>query len=194
MGDEVKKYNEFFKKNYVLFKKHCIKYNIEEDVLHETYIRVLRHVKKYGFNTRGYNDKGFYYFVLRSVNSEMLNSKNTSYLNRTVYIVDNLCEDELNSIFEDDSDDDVNRIKSQYITRKLFFYLKNKIKISELELAVFKIYYLSKSKMTYKKINEIYGINNNKINTTIRKIKKELRTNFVTWLEDEYRRDYKDIE
>ena len=185
--NDVEKFDKFFEENYDRLMNVCQGYGIEEDLLHDTYIKLQNFVKK-----NGYKNNGYYTYIVRSLINNHINALNSSNNRYIIYIDKEL--DFLNEVDEDE--EDKNKYRRQYITYHLFNYLQNEIKCTEFELHLFKLYYLSSQRMTYKKIKEQYGIDKSKTSLIIKKIKKLLKNDFIVYLnertlEDDKRRDDK---
>lgn len=178
-GTTTQQFNQFFESNYNHFYRYCTNYSIPEDTLHDTYFNILDRV-----NTIGFEDKGMITYVLRSLKNKHLNDKNTLYNRKTVNITDGSVNDIgdvlLTKEKEQQKEQEYEEIARE-TTRDLFWYLNNELKCSELELTLFKVYYLSKEKQTYETLSKNLEINKNKITNILREIKKKLKKDFFEW-------------
>lgn len=192
MNENLKKYDQFIDENYNRLLTYCYNYNIQEDHLHNTYLRIRKRIEQQGFTGDSY-----YTYTIRGLVNQNLNEKKSLNYKKIVYIEDicslngDLNVDKLELILQNYYQYEIsNEEKQQIITeivRKLFHYITFEMKCTEIEIMVFKIYYLSKHKMTYEKITKLTGINKNKITAILRKIKKELNDNFINYLKNDKR-------
>jgi RNA polymerase sigma factor (sigma-70 family) len=185
---DVKQFECFFTTNYDKFSDYCTNYSISADVLHDVYLKIHKRVSMSGFT-----DTGRITYVINSLVNTNLNEKKSLKNKNVVYIVDdnsdkieinlNKIENILQEIDDHEKIKVEEELQAQYIVSKLFKFLQYEIRCSEMELMIFKIYYLSKSKMSYDKISRMTGVNKNRITTIMRKIKEQLKLEFKNYLQ-----------
>lgn len=178
--DEVKKFNKFFNDKYEHLLNYCDRYDYPQDLLHHAYEKTLNKIKKSGWE--GSNN---YYttYIINTIVNTYINEKKHSYNKKTDFIIDN--EDYYCDVVDSIDVSEEMYIQNQYIVSKLFKYIQYKLQATEEEVMIFKLYYLSNEKMTYKKINKLTGINKNRITRILKKIKTELNNNFINYLREE---------
>lgn len=181
MNKDIEQFNEYFNNNYDHFKDYCERYDYPIDLLHHAYEMMVKKIEKTGFENNHYAT-----YIIRTICNTHINNKKHSYNKKTDFIPD---KKHFEVVDDNDDIEEVKYMKNQYIVSKLFKYIQNHLQCTEEEIMVWKLYYLSSEKMTYKKVNEITGINKNRITKILRKIKKELNNNFKQYLEDDKGRD-----
>jgi hypothetical protein len=179
-GETLQKFNEFFTSNYNKLLTYCYDYRISEDYLHQAYLNTYDKIQKTGWTGNSYTT-----YIIRSVVNLDINDKK-SLKNRNVVNIDTenqlTIEDKLEEIKTEDEINELIRQRNEYIVRELFQFLQYHVKCSEIEMMIFKIYYLSKTKMSYVKIKQLTGVNKNRVTLILRKIKKQINTDFITYI------------
>lgn len=186
---DVDEFDKFFEKNYSKLKHLCESKGIELDILNDSYLKLREFV-----NQNGFNEENYLWYCYRTIVNQNTNYKKSLFYNHLVYI-------ERESPFweniAEDMSEDANEERRQFIAYHLFKYLSTEIKCSNFEIYLFKIYYLSKGKMTYSRIRNNYGVSKSTTSRILRKIKKELKEGFPKYLEEkehEHRRNAKGYE
>lgn len=184
---DTKQFDVFFETNYDKFRTYCKNYSISEDVFHDSFIKIRERV-----SVSGFKDTGMITYCINSFVNTNLNTKKLSSNKNTVNIVDNHGEEiginynVVENILQDielENDNILSREQqAQHIVSYLFKFLQHEIKCDDFEMMVFKMYYLSRTKMSYEKISKILGMNKNRITLTIRKIKKQINDEFINYL------------
>ena len=180
----VERFNKFFISKYDHLVNYCKKYKYDLDYLHIAYEKTLDIIKRNGWKG---NNTYYTTYIINTIVNTFLNDQKHSYKKRTSFMIDERNNrSRLDVLFPelfDDTDNDEDYYKGlQYITMRLFNYIQYELKCNEFEISIFKLYYLSKEKMTYKKIQDITGCNKNKITSILRKIKLDLNNNFYNYL------------
>lgn len=181
---DVERFNTFFVSKYEHLKNYCNKYRYDLDYLHIAYEKTLDIIQRNGWKG---NNSYYTTYLINTIVNTFLNDQKHSYKKRTSFMVDERNNrNRLDVLFPDlidNSDNDEDYYKGlQYITMRLFNYIQYELECDEFEISIFKLYYLSKEKMTYKKIQDITGCNKNKITSILRKIKLNLNNNFNKYL------------
>jgi DNA-directed RNA polymerase specialized sigma24 family protein len=179
-GETLQKFNEFFTSNYNKLLTYCYDYRISADYLHQAYLNTYDKIQKTGWTGNSYTT-----YIIRSVVNLDINDKK-SLKNRNVVNIDTenplAIENKLEEIKTEDEINELIRQRNEYIVRELFQFLQYHVKCTEIEMMIFKIYYLSKTKMSYVKIKQLTGVNKNRVTIILRKIKKQINENFINYL------------
>lgn len=179
--DDVKRFNAWFGDNYKLLSKHCKRYRIEEDYLHECYYNIQQRIVK-----SGYTGSQYITFVKRSLKNYEINEKkknNNKYfieIDNTDYT--NTIEDKLQDKDCEEKDTLKYREDLLYFSKMLFKYIETVKKYDEEWQFVFRCYFLMPKRFTYAKLTIMTGINKNKCTKIIQTMKSDIKDNFINWL------------
>lgn len=185
--DDVKRFNAWFTDNYELLNKHCIRYSIETDTLHECYYNIQQRIVN-----SGYTGNQYITFVKRSLRNYEINEKKKN--NKKYFIeIENqdYCNTIENTLKERDCDEkDTLKYREDllYFSKMLFKYIETVKKYDEEWQFVFRCYYLTPKRFTYAKLTKMTGINKNKCTKIIQTMKADIRDNFIEWLKNDTRR------
>jgi len=186
-------FNEVFAENYqelVIFARN------DEDLVHDTYEKILKrftakpntddkrfsdNVQFTGNTTTEIRKKLFYYTKTAIFNTFRTNERLKKF---TVQPDDFISEVErvltTNDILEQDNLDYEHQL--EFITEKLFEYIK--LKYKETDAYVFRVYFIydKDNKITYKQLSVITGFSISKCCGIIQTIKADLRLNLINYI------------
>ena len=173
---------EFYEKNIDVLNAYCNKYKINEDHVSNTYLKLKRTL-----TASGLTEQDYYRFIRRSIYNSHLDEKQMLYTRKTFNYVDdkhktNQIETALRERDEWDIEGKQFAWELEYLTRMLFKYIDTQ-NYSEMEVFIFKSYAISQ--FSYKEINEKFGITIDTAKNIMRKFRKDLRANFLKYVDDE---------
>lgn len=179
----IDKYNKWFNKNYCNLRKYCKKYNIDDDLLNDVYINVHDRILRSGFTESYYTT-----YVKRSIRNLQINN---GVKKSKKHFVEHDNKDYINTVDNklqeiEDIEIDTLQYREDVITlsKKIFQYIMTEKKYCDEWQFVFRCYYLMQGRMTYSKLTKMTGINKNQCTKIIQTMKKDIRTNFLEWLND----------
>jgi hypothetical protein len=180
--------NEFFNKYYTDLTIYCDDKNLSHDYLNEVYLKMY---KKFYGEQHKLPAKEFYSYVVKSLWNLVLDEKKSiKYKNTLHYNTDDVSiiaqvEEHLILQSRYNEDDNLYNEEIEFLTRMLFKYIKEK-GYDDKDVYIIKSYFLE-NKMTYHKLEIKIGINISKIKRVIRGFKNDVKTNFITWLNNKYK-------
>jgi len=181
--DKVKEFDKYFNANYIKIKrsaKTLMKHSEDyEDVLHNVFLTIRDRISRKGFEGTKY---GGYIYI--SLMNEFKLSKNKEKKNITLDIDDEVIMNIAEWCMEDYENSYQSHLnyveENEYITKVLFEFIgKN---FNEKECFIFRTYYLSKDKMTYKRLADITKYEYSTLQQMIKEIKKKIRLEFIFYL------------
>jgi len=181
--DKVNEFDKYFNVNYIKIKrsaKTLMKHSEDyEDVLHNVFLTIRDRISRKGFEGNKY---GGYIYI--SLMNEFKLAKNKEKKNITLDIDDEVIMNIAEwCILEDENSyqSHLNYVEeNEYITKVLFEFIgKN---FNEKECFIFRTYYLSKDKMTYKRLADITKYEYSTLQQMIKEIKKKIRLEFIFYL------------
>ena len=181
--DKVKEFDKYFNVNYIKIKrsaKTLMKHSEDyEDVLHNVFLTIRDRISRKGFEGNKY---GGYIYI--SLMNEFKLSKNKEKKNITLDIDDEVIMNIAEWCMEDYENSYQSHLnyveENEYITKVLFEFIgKN---FNEKECFIFRTYYLSKDKMTYKRLADITKYEYSTLQQMIKEIKKKIRLEFIFYL------------
>lgn len=181
---QVHEFDKWISVNYNQLQAYCGKYRISEDTLNDVYLNVRGLIARSGLTQTFYQT-----YVKRAISNYEINRKKKEngkhYIDFTNEDYQNCIEDKL--IENDDSEKETQQYREDvmYFSKMLFIYLQPRY--DEEFQFVFRSYYLMQGRMTYKKLTAMTGLNKNKCTTIIQTMKKDIRTNFIKWLQNDER-------
>lgn len=187
--NEINIFNNWFSDNYGILQKYCNRYKIDQDLLNDVYINVRDRIAR-----SGYTQTYFKTYVVRSLRNLQINEKKK--LNGRYEIefenedYTNTIENKLQEKDYEERDTQQYREDVMYLSKKLFEYLMQEGRYSEEYNFVFRSYYLMPGRMTYSKLHQMTGIDKVKCCRIIKTIKRDIRLNFLQWLNNGQRRNY----
>lgn len=186
--NEINIFNNWFSDNYGILQKYCNRYKIDQDLLNDVYINVRDRIAR-----SGYTQTYFKTYVVRSLRNLQINEKKK--LNGRYEIefenedYTNTIENKLQEKDYEERDTQQYREDVMYLSKKLFEYLMQEGRYSEEYNFVFRSYYLMPGRMTYSKLHQMTGIDKVKCCRIIKTIKRDIRLNFLQWLNNGQRRN-----
>ena len=184
---DVKRFDNWFGNNYYTLQKYCERYNIEEDILNDVYINVHDRIER-----SGYTESYFMTYVKRSIRNLRINEgkKNNGkhWIDYDNEDYATTVETKLREEEETDADTQQYREDVMYFSKMMFKYIENRQYNDEWQF-VFRCYYLMEGRMTYNKLNKMTGLDKSKCTRIIQTIKKDIRQNFLQWLNNGERRN-----
>jgi DNA-directed RNA polymerase specialized sigma24 family protein len=180
--DQIRIYNKWFTGHHKELQQYCRKYRIPEDYIGDAYIKVHDRITRSGF-TETY----FKTYLLKTICNLRLNDqkKNNKKYFVDVAEVSREVEREYERLDYTDKDDKRYQEDVLYFSRMIFVYIMNIKQYPAEWQTVFRSYYLMPGRVTYKKLHTMTGYNKNHCTKIITTIKKDIRTNFLTWLKDQ---------
>jgi len=182
----VTEFDNWINCNYQDLIKYCKKYRINEDILPQVYLNIRDRIERLG-----YSGDTFMTYIKHSITFYRINEAKK---NNNKHFIDFQDEDYTisidNKLLNEDYDEKKTREYREnvmYLSKMLFIYLNKKEYPDDWQF-VFRCYYLMEEKMTYSKLRDMTGINKNKCTTIIQTMKKDIKENFQTFLNDESRR------
>lgn len=181
---QVHEFDKWISVNYNQLQCYCDKYHIPNDTLNDVYLNVRGLIQRSGLTQTFYQT-----YMKRSISNYEINQKKkgngkhfVDYTNEdfTKFIEDRLAEND-----DSDRQTQIYREEIMELSKQLFIYLQPRY--SEEWQFVFRCYYLSVGRFTYKKLTEMTGINKNKCTTIIQTMKKDIRSNFINWVNNDKR-------
>ena len=174
--------DEFYDQHINRIKDYCNKYKINEDHISNTYFRLRKTLI-----SSGLTEQDYFNIIRRSVWNSHLDEKQMLYTRKTFNYVDdkhktNQIETALRERDEWDIEGKQFAWELEYLTRMLFKYIDTQ-NYSEMEVFIFKSYAISQ--FSYKEINEKFGITIDTAKNIMRKFRKDLRANFLKYVDDE---------
>lgn len=187
---QAKEFDNWISCNYDTLVRHCKRYRIREDEMHETYLNMKNRIL-----LSGYTGSQYMTFFKRSLRNLMINEAKKQ--NGKFYIgIDNedyetTIETTLQENEEIENDTKLYREEVMFLSKMIFKYIMTEKKYEDEWQFVFRCYYLMPNRFTYAKLTEITGINKNKCTKIIQTMKNDIRTNFLEWLkQDDNRRNH----
>ena len=183
MNPQVQEFDRFFVDNYnylLTFTKSIDPKNDYGSLLHTVYIRCRERIEKAGFSNTGY---------LNYTRCSLMNHYKTEFKKQkqktNVNIDDPIYYQTIETTLQDQDyvDQQEKRVEGElsYIIAGLYEYL-DKYYDSK-HVFVFKTYYLLKHKhLNYKQLSDATGYSITAVSLIIKKIKKDLRKNLITFL------------
>jgi hypothetical protein len=179
-------YNNWFADNYHGLQKYCKRYRINEDILNDVYINVRERILRSGFTESYYTT-----YVKRSIRNLKINEEKKCngrhFVDCDSEDYTNTVENKLQNIDETDRDTQQYREEIMYLSKKIFEYLQTQ-RYDDNWNFVFRCYYLMPNRFTYSKLHAMTGINKNACTKIIQTMKKDIRINFLIWLNSDNRR------
>ena len=175
-----KRFDNWIAINYNDLQNYCKRYRIEEDLLNDVYINIKDRILRSGF-TESY----FQTYVKRALRNLMINEGKKQNGKYYIDVHDNnftnIIEGRLKEKDEIEKDTQHYREEIMYLSKMIFKYINEKKYDDEWQF-VFRSYYLMPQKFTYAKLTQMTRINKNTCTKIIQTMKKDIRTNFLTWL------------
>lgn len=184
MNDEkVKEYDNFIVNNYNLLKGFCKSIDAKNDyenLMQTSYLKCRERIM-----INGYDGKDFLnYFRCTAMNtykSEYRQKQKKQLIDIEDQCYYNTIEDSLQQQNEQDKQNEDIHNQISYIINGIYDYLDTYF--DEKQIFVFKIYFLLKHKhLNYKQLSDATGYSITSVSNIIKKIKKELRINLITYL------------
>jgi hypothetical protein len=190
---EILYFNQWINENYNGLKKYCRRYNIDEDYLNDAFLKVHERILKSGYTTCQ-----FMTYIKTTINNLKINEHKKQNGKFYVEIKDddyiNTIEEKLIEIENDELQVQIYRDELLQFSKMLFKFIMNEKKYDEEWQFVFRCYYIMPGRITYNKLTEMTGFNKNKCTLIIQTMKKDIRKEFITWMRNEQRRDYRNNE
>ena len=172
-------YNKIYADNY----KHFITYAQQDsDAVNNQYLKIRARFETLNFTgatIQDIYDKIFAYIKL-SIYNTYLTKKRLEQVREMVNA--DICANEMEKVLQRDEEyNEDNYLRLEYITQKLFEYIK---KYPETHCYVFKVYYLydKDRKVTYKQLSEITGYSISKCCQIIKTMKTDIRNNLIKYI------------
>lgn len=180
---EILSFNQFFSDNYKYLKDFCKSINPAhnyEDTLHHCYLKAYDKISRTGYDGDDYLN---YFRVI------LMNNYKGDYKKERKYQMINISDPDFISyidnrlLFLEEQDEQDQQLynRNVFINSIIFDYLDKYC--SQKEIFIFKSYFLlHHKKLTYKKLAEITGYSLNSVANIIKKIKKQLRRDIISYI------------
>ena len=185
--EDLNRFNMWFGQNYPILQKYCKKYRIEEDYIHESYCNIAQRILR-----SGYTENFFMTYVKRTIHNMRVNDKKKENGKHFIEIGN---EDYTNTIenqlqLEDEIEKDTAQYREDvlFFSRMMFKFINEKQYNEEWQF-IFRCYYLMPNRFTYAKLHTMTGYNKNHCTKVIQTMKQDIRQNFLTWLNNDNRRN-----
>lgn len=186
---QVQEFDLFFIKNYKLLHskinylwKSALTEEERTDYLHNSYIKIKKRI-----TASGYTGSNYMAYTFRTLRFDMMqyhNQKKVKNKKRFVDFDNEELQGEINEMLlkENLFSNNQNYYEQLVILVRLLFEFLDK-RYSSNHTFVFKTYYLTSSN-SYKKLQETTGYSFNTIKNIISNIKKDIKTNFITYVKE----------
>ncbi|MCD6435581.1 MAG: hypothetical protein J7L15_04270 [Clostridiales bacterium] len=172
--------DEYYKQYINDLNEFCRKYNLQEDFVNDTYIKL----RKNYLNKTGLTTSDFSKLTKRAIWNRFIDETRDVKKKKTVYfddVSDAAIEKSLTEQYEWEKESKLYQLEVQFLAKNLFFYL-NSMNYSEIELFIFKTYVISG--YTYKEIENKFNISIDKSKNIMRKMRKDIKNNLLSWIEN----------
>jgi RNA polymerase sigma factor (sigma-70 family) len=183
--EKVEMFDKFFSDEYNKIKTSATSIlshrDDTDDIIHNVYLTVRDRIER-----KGYDGDNFMGYLFRSFQNELRLAKNREKKVKLQDIehesVQFIADWVMNDTEEDNQDTVVYRQEMLYVSQSLFRFLQTRF--TEKEQYLFKTYYLSNQKMTYKDLAKQTKYEINTCSSIIKDMKKIIRVEFLIWLGD----------
>lgn len=180
---EIQAFNQFFENNYRYLRNFCKSIDPKhhyEDTLHQCYLKAHDKIDKCGYD----GDDFLNYFrviIMNTFKGNYTQEKKYSFIDiedpNFIPYIDNIL------LYNEDQEDQETELhhRNIYINSVIFEFLDKYC--TQKEVFIFKSYFLlHHKKLTYKKLAEITGYSLNSVANIIKRIKKQLRKDLVSYI------------
>jgi len=180
---QAQEFDDWISCNFNELLKYGKRYEIENDLIIETYLNVKNRIL-----ISGYTGNQYMTFFKRSLRNLHINEKKKQ--NGKFYIeIDNedyetTIENKLQEQDDTDRDTQLYREDVIFLSKMIFKFIENRNYNEEMQF-VFRCYYLMPNRMTYSKLHLMTGVDKVKCCRIIKTIKKDIRNGFLDWLKIE---------
>lgn len=178
--EEVNNFNAWYALNYNKIIKWANRNKISIDTVHDSYLKIVERITKVG-----YTGTAFTTYVKLSAKNFHINEVKKD---NNIYFVDYedrdwriTVEGVLQEFDEVNNDNTLYQNQLMFFSKNLFDYLESQNYSCE-EMFVFKTYYLSKNRFTYKMLTNITGINKNRCTKIITTMKADIKNNLMDYI------------
>jgi len=173
--------DNYYKKNINVLNQFCEKYNLQEDYISDTYIKL-----KKTLTNSGLTEQDYFRIIRRSVWNRFIDDTRNKYNRVMVNLVDddthrNQIEKSLRDRDEWDADGKLYAWEMEYLSRMLFQYIESTGNYSDIEVFIFKTYAING--YTYTEIHDKFGISVDVGKKIMQKFRKDLRQNFIKFVD-----------
>ena len=181
-SEDVKRYNDWYSGYYKNLINWSKRNHIETDIVHDSYLKVIDRISKNGFVGDAYIT--YTKFSIKNYKINLSKKENNLFF-LTIDDQDWVTTIE-NVLLEKDFENDQSLIYQDellFFSKALFKFLEHK-KYNEEWMFIFKSYYLTPNRFTYKKLTEATGVNKNKCTLIISTMKKDIKENLLNWVKE----------
>lgn len=168
----------YFCNNYDKLITYCNKYNLDHDMINDSYIKV----KKLSYLT-GLTEQQLFMYVRRSMWNQLRDEKKMLSRRGTVICYDDVDKCELeNKLDQENWNEELYRRELEFVTRMLFVYIDKCEMFNDIDVFILKAYAFTN--VTYVELEKTIGVSKDVCKKTMRKFRNELKNNFINWLND----------
>lgn len=183
MNTGTTKIDKWYIQNMEMLKTYCSKYNMEEDVVNEVYLKLNGRIKY----LTGMTDNEMFMYVRKSLWNYVRDNhkKEKRIVKKIGYGIpmegnENIVEETLNEM---DFNEEEYHNELEWFTKKVFKYIKERGIFTDMEVFILKSYVWTDC--TYAELENKIGISQDVCKKTMRKFRQDLRWNFLTWLNND---------
>lgn len=181
--EKVKQFDVYFNTKYKKIKSSAVSIlkhrDDTDDIIHDVYLKVRDRISR-----DGYDGDNFMGYLYRTFQNELRLAKNREKKIKHLDIDDENIAFITDWVMLDNEEIKTSTVEYRedilYITKMLFSFLN--LHFSEKEQYLFRTYYLSKQKMTYKDLAKQTKYEYNSCDSIIKDMKKKIRLDFLNWL------------
>lgn len=180
---------DYYNTNINTLNNYCDKYNIPQDYVSDTFMYLHQIL-----TSTGLTENDYFQIIRKAIWKKFYENerrRNFTWVKdihyKTTYFADISAEMQVEAKIREmnewDESGKLHAWELEYLTRYLFQYIEYVQRYSEVEIFVFKAYAISN--YTYRDIHNKFGISIDTAKNIMRKFRKDLRENFVNYVENQ---------
>ena len=173
---------QYYNKNIDVLNAFCNKYNLQEDYISDTYIKVRNTLTQTGLTEQDY-----FKYIRRAIWTRFIDDTRLKYNKVMINVIDETSyqkqiEKSLRDRDEWDNEGKLYAWEMEYLSRMLFQYIEKVGTYSDIEVFIFKTYAING--YTYTEIHNMFGISIDVGKKIMQKFRKDLRENFLNYVDE----------
>jgi hypothetical protein len=179
--DDLLRFNTWYQSTYPKLLNYSQRNRIPQDVVNDSYLKVIEKIDKTGF----VGDTFMTYCKMSITNMHINNLKKNKYHHVDVSDINFLKTIEHKLL--EDHEDMLDSVQYQedllYFSKNLFKYIETRDYSDEWKF-IFRSYFLSEGRFTYRKLTMVTGYNKNLCTKVITTMKRDIKDNLTNWIKD----------